>query len=368
MKKQNLFIGLAVIIIIVLVVIFSHKGEKAADDHILTVGAALPLSGPTAQFGEIFKDGLEKGLAGDPNIKVIYEDSKGDATGATAAFQKLVTVDHVDLVISNLSKPSVPLVPLAKQSKVPLLFSLVAAQTATNKDNDYAYRIFWTTEQTGNSFADRVIEQGIKSVAVLQAKDEASQLNADTIIPRLEAAGIKVTYETFQGTDTDFRTQLLKVKEANPDVLAIITVPAGQWKNLVTQIHDAGISKPIYDVLGVFLNPGTPEALGDLANGVYTITTPFALGDYHAEEKAEIIKATGKEPAGYTPLGYDTASMLKQMVAANATDRSSIVNFLKGLKSFDGITSTYTVDDSHNISAAFVRAQFVNGKTIKSDK
>lgn len=360
---------LVVIFLIIIVLVVAKKpAPSVSSDHVLTVGAILPLSGATAQYGEIFKQGLEYGLQSDPDIKIIYEDSKGDAVGATAAFQKLTTIDNVDMVISNLSKPSIPLSPIAKQAKVPFVMSLVAGINATNADNDYAYRLFWTTNQTGQSFVDRVLEGGIKHVAILQGKNEAAQSNADYIVPRLEEKGVTVTWETFQDTDTDFRSQLTVIKNAKPDVLAILAVPAAQWKGIGTQANELGIKLPIYDVFGVFLNPGTPEALGSLAEGVYTVATPFNLGEYKPEVRTAFIAKNNREPGGYESFGIDMASLLKNLVAANKTDRSSITDYLGDLKSFEGISGPYTIDANHNISLPPIRAMFTKGKLIESSK
>jgi len=343
------------------------KKETIGKSNILTVGAILPMTGPTAQFGEIFKTGLDAGLAGNSQIKVIYEDSKSDAVGAVAAFQKLVNIDKVDVIVSILSKTSVPLVPIAKENKIPLIISLVAATNTTSPDNDYVYRLFWGASKTANLFVDRIADQKITRVALLQGKNEAAQSNADIIIPQLEIAGIKVAYQTFQDSDTDFRTQLAKAKQAQPEVVAILSVPASQWKNIITQVKELGITVPIYDLFGVFQNPGTPEALGMLADGVYTIATPFHVGEYGSEVKAELAKKNIKLN-GLTSFGYDTASLIKDFVKNKVMERESIVQYMKNLRSFNGISSPYTVDDAHNIEPTIIRAQYINGAVVKSEK
>ena len=349
--------------------LMSHgSAGKVAETHKLKVGAILPTTGAIADFGTIFKNGLTNGLANDPDIEVVYEDSRNDPTASLSAFQKLTTVDNVDVVVSIMSVPTVPLVPVAKQNQVPLVMSMVSTISATAKDNEYVYRLFWTAQDTGEFLADRLIAQGLKRVAILQSKDPASQSNVDVAMPRLQAAGVQVTYETFMNSDTDFRDQLLKVKQANPEAIDIVTIPAVVWKSILTQAKDLGITVPIYDQLGVFMNVGTPEALGALGNGVYTITTPFNVGEYPQEVRDSIIQKTGTAPAGYASFGYDTAALLKELVKNNVTDRASIVSYLKNMKTFEGITSPYVVDDTHNIKPSPVKVQFVNRQIVKSDK
>ncbi len=367
-------IGIVVIIIIIIISIITtnrstDKTSLTANDATITVGAILPLSGPAAQFGEVFKSGLESGLGSDPHIKIIYEDSKGDPATATAAFHKLTAVGNLDIVISNLTKASIPLTPLAKQNQVPLLISLVAGIHATSSDNDYAYRLFWTTDQTAQLFVDRVLAKGYKHIAILQAKNEASQSNVDAILPALERAGVRVTHETFQDTDTDYRTQLQKIKSNKPQALAIMAVPAGQWSGIMTQANDIGLNSQsidIYDELGTFLNPGTPEALGKLAEQVYTFTTPFNLGAYKPEMLERMKASKGATPGGYESFGYDSATLLKQLAESKSFDRTNITEYLKQMKSFEGISGVYNVDGSHNITTQIIGAQYMNGAFVES--
>ena len=370
-KPSSLVIGIIVlVIIIILAVMFGGKGKKDQTQNgteSLKVGLVLPLTGPTADFGEIFKDGIENAMKDRTDIKLIYEDSKSDPAGALSAFQKTTSVDNVDLVISVLSKTSIPLVSVAKEQKVPLLFSLVAAKTATSPDNDYAYRIFWTSDVTGKLFADRMIAQKVKSVGIIYEKNEAVQQNMDVILPALKKAGIAVVSENFNDKDIDFRTQLQKIKQAKPEVFAVLSVPAGNWKNIMTQANEIGLNLPTYDVLGVLLNTGTPEALGKLAENVYTFTTPFNLGLYKPESKQEIVAQFG-EPQGFTSFAFDTASLLKQMADAKVQGREGVVDYLKATKTFDGITSKYTVDSAHNFLPEIIQAQYVDGKIVKSAK
>ncbi len=369
-KKYVWVIVLAVVLIGGFTVLHNQQSVtsvKSSSDQ-LVVGAIFPLTGPTAQFGEIFKQGLEASLKDSKNIKVIYEDSKGDAPGAVTAFQKLVNVDNVDVIIPILSKATVPLIPLSKEQKVPTILSLVSALSATSKDNDYVYRLFWTANETGVIFAQRIIDAKFTHIGILQAQNEASQSNIDVIKPLLENAGVKVDIETFQDSDIDFKTQLSKLKSENIQALAILTVPAASMKNIVTQAKQLGINVPLYDVLGILLNPGTPEALGQLANNMYTITTPYLTGDYKKDFKDQYQSQAGKELSGFGSFGYDTGILLKYLADQKAFNRESIKQLLSSIKTFEGISSPYIVDDVHDIKPTITKAQYVNGTIQKSDK
>lgn len=361
-KTVKIILGIVALIIIILLA--SRLNNKPTDDRVLVVGAILPLSGPLAQFGEIYKSGLDLGFKDYPEIKVIYEDSKGDPNTATAAFQKLRTVNNADIVVSIISKASMPLAPLAQQNKMPLIASVVAAKNMTSIENDYVYRLFWTSDELSETFLNRVATKDIKHIAILQEKTEVAQSIVDAVVPTLEKNGIKVTLESFNDTETDFKTQLNKIKLQKPEALTVITVAGGNWKNILTQANQLDINVPVYDVLGVFMNPGTPETLGDLAEGVYTVTTPFATGQYKKEFKEQLGDINSN---GYFSYGLDTAMLVSDLYKNNKTNSSDIYNYLKNLKTFEGVTSPYSIDDAHNIKGQAIKAQFINGKLVVSE-
>ena len=367
MDKKYIWLILVILILVGGFLILGTKKQINPPKE-LVVGAIFPLTGSTAQFGELFRQGLDASLKDSKNIKIIYEDSGGDAARGVTAFQKLVNVDKVDIVLPIISKVAAPLVPLMREQMVPGIMSLVATNSATSKDNNYVYRLFWTADETGIIFAQRIIDAGFTNVGLLQAKNEVSQSNIDVIRPLLEKAGVKVSIETFQDPDTDFKTQLSKLKSENIQALGILTIPPVSMKNIITQTKQLDINIPLYDILSVFLNPGVPEMLGSLANNIYTIATPYLIGDYKKDFKDQYQSQTGKELTGYSSIGYDMGTLLKYLVDQKAFDRNSITQVLADMKSFEGISSPYIIDDMHNIKPTISKAQYINGVIQKSEK
>ena len=367
MDKKYIWLILVILILVGGFLILGTKKQIKPPEE-LVVGAIFPLTGSTAQFGELFRQGLDASLKDSKNIKIIYEDSGGDAARGVTAFQKLVNVDKVDIVLPIISKVAAPLVPLMREQMVPGIMSLVATNSATSKDNNYVYRLFWTADETGIIFAQRIIDAGFTNVGLLQAKNEVSQSNIDVIKPLLEKAGVKVSIETFQDPDTDFKTQLSKLKSENIQALGILTIPPVSMKNIITQTKQLDINIPLYDILSVFLNPGVPEMLGSLANNIYTIATPYLIGDYKKDFKDQYQSQTGKELTGYSSIGYDMGTLLKYLVDQKAFDRNSITQVLADMKSFEGISSPYIIDDMHNIKLTISKAQYINGVIQKSEK
>ena len=104
---KNYYILLATSLI--LITIFSCGEKKSLETtRDISIGAALPLTGPIASYGKNSKTGIDLALSEintelEFNIKVIYEDDAGEAKNAVSAIQKLISTDKVPLIIGEAS-------------------------------------------------------------------------------------------------------------------------------------------------------------------------------------------------------------------------------------------------------------------------
>lgn len=106
MKK--LWIIIAALVIVALAIVLTLTQIKAKPEEI-RIGAILPLTGSSAQYGLWIKEALELGreevnskggINGKP-LTITYEDDQADPKIATSAMQKLITVDKVPLVYGS---------------------------------------------------------------------------------------------------------------------------------------------------------------------------------------------------------------------------------------------------------------------------
>ena len=97
---------------------FSNFVEISATQNIpVKVGVITPMSGGLAGYGEetqsILNETLKRNFAQDTNIELVYEDSKCTGQDAVTAYQKLVNVDQVDVILGGLcSSESLAFAPL----------------------------------------------------------------------------------------------------------------------------------------------------------------------------------------------------------------------------------------------------------------
>src|SRR3989344_1722245 len=115
MKKSFLT---TLIILVIVTACLQHKEEPK-----LKIGVLLPLSGDLAVTGEKIDKGMRIAEAPD-SVELIFEDTGSSAASAVSAAQKLIDIDHVDVIIGPYSPDeTLAIIPLAEERGI-TVFSL----------------------------------------------------------------------------------------------------------------------------------------------------------------------------------------------------------------------------------------------------
>ena len=125
MRKTNLGI-----LAVVIVLIFSLGGIVQAEEKVIKIGGAVPLSGPVAYWGistmQGWVDGAavinEKGgikIGGESyKLEIITYDTKGTVADARAATTRLVEQDKVKYVFSQAAASTIGMLQITEPNKV----------------------------------------------------------------------------------------------------------------------------------------------------------------------------------------------------------------------------------------------------------
>lgn len=120
------------LIFTLLIALFLHPALGMSDQNPtpntlsdrIKLGVIVPLTGPLAFFGQDFVRTFNLTVEDQPDLKkyvdIIWEDSAYDSKKAVAAFNKLSTIDKVDLIYSFGGPMLNALAPLAERQKIPL--------------------------------------------------------------------------------------------------------------------------------------------------------------------------------------------------------------------------------------------------------
>jgi len=137
---MKISLGLFIIALIVMSGCSTQNSQNLSNNQPLTFGAVLPLSGTNAFYGNFAKAGISLAIEDINNaggvdgrmLKVIYEDGSDKASATTAA-KKLVEIDNVDALFAMLTPTAAATVPVAEESKTPLIYWSPSTSFSTGK-------------------------------------------------------------------------------------------------------------------------------------------------------------------------------------------------------------------------------------------
>ena len=183
------------------------------------------------------------GVNGRP-IKLFYEDTAGDETGAINAFQNCINKNKVVGIIGpTLSQQAFAADKIADAAKVPVLGPSNTA-AGIPQIGEYVSRVSAPVAVVAPNAVREALKQNanIKNVAVAFAQNDAFSKSETGTFQKTVTDTFKlnlVTVQTFQTTDTDFTTQATNLINSKPELI-IISGLAADGGNLVKQLRELG--------------------------------------------------------------------------------------------------------------------------------
>ncbi len=311
----------------VLSVSFVFAGGSSDDANTIKIGGIFPLSGAVAVYGIEAKNGVEMAIAeinaaGGINgkmVQLISEDDEGDPEITVNAYKKLTSRDGVKVIIGSLTSGCTAAISsLAQAQGVVLIAPAATAESITDAGN-YVFRTCFIDPFQGTVGAKFAAENlGKSNAAILyDIGNDYSVGLYENFKTTFEAAGGRVTAESYTTGDKDFNAQLTKIKTANPDVVYIpdyySTVAL-----IASQLRAQGID---VEIVGADGWGGIVDNAGDeVLNGFYS--------DHYAADSSDekvvnfvtdYVDLYGSTPVSFAALGYDSMYLLKDaMVRAGA--------------------------------------------------
>ncbi len=271
------------------------------------VGITMAITGPGAGTYGPMKDAIDLyfkalnakgGINGHP-VKIIFEDNAAQPSKAAAQAKKLVTQDKVDLLINaSLSSTYAPVIKIAKQYNVPILFSGgVCPQNVYPPDAD------------SNQFCSTAYAAQYDSrFALAFIKEEAK----GPVKLGLAAMNIPVS----RG-EIDFAEKLAPSLGIQPVDKEIIPPPTPDYTPFATKIKNAGANWG-YSWAPWVTQVRTFEALRKLGwQGKY-----MAYGHVKAEEELQRLKDDGFYVFGTNAFFADDTPMHQKIKSASIAEKT----------------------------------------------
>ncbi len=198
------------------------------------VGIVLPTTGSLAKFGEVEKQAFEMALeainaAGGINgkkLEFLIEDTTGRPEVGRSVVEKLITKDKVVMVGGGYSSSvTYAAAGVCQQNQVPFLVNTGSADKITTSGWDYIYRLNPPVSKYASaveSLMTQVIKPG--TVAILHENSLFGTKGAKSFAKTCKKLGIKVILKQgYEHGGIDFKPVLIRVKQANPDIVYMIS-------------------------------------------------------------------------------------------------------------------------------------------------
>lgn len=375
--KPFILILLPSVLLIVLLIGGCAPQEPIAQEGIkqpIKIGVIGAFSGNLANLAADERIGLEiasneinanGGVNGIP-IKLLFEDGKCDPKEATTAATKLTEVDDVKVILGGTcTGESMAIAKVATDKKIVQL-SAVTSGSVYSTTGEWTFRT--NPVDNAKDLVTYLLSKGYKRFALLSENTDFSQSIRKDFKAWVTQGGAEIVAdENYDTKDTDYRTQLTKLKEANPDLYFLNPQSGPTGINLAKQSKELALS-PLFGSRA-FEAARASDFAQDLEGiifygtaGVVNMETPQAQQLFTAYEKR-----TGKKPfsAFAAASRYDDLKLIAQAMQTCGQDPSCIKDWLYAIKPYPGVIGTFTFDQNGDpIGVKYAFSRFEKGNVV----
>ena len=334
----------------------------------ILIGYHGPLTGPASWVGLGGRDGAllaidEINAAGGVNgrkIRMVAYDDAGKPSEAEAVAKKMIESDKVFAILGGgISSVALVVGEEAHRAKVPYMNGSAGSPKIMDQQSRWVF--------TGATIDGRDNAQNyatfvgdylkVKKVAFIHGADESSQTLADQASKLIkDRYGVEIlTDQKFNNGDTDFSSQLLAIKQSNPEYILMVGFYV-EAARIIRQARELGI-KTAFKGDTSMMNSGFLTIAGPAAEGtILAYVPPYFNGnpikdmaDFEARYKKKYVDA----------FNYGTMYALAEGMKRAGKDltRKGLVEALETLKDFKApdswpnavhVIQPLTFTESHN--------------------
>ena len=321
----------------------------------IPIGLAVSITGSLTSTGIPINNGFEmareevnrSGMLGGATLKFIIEDDQSTVEGSIAAFEELIGRDGVPVILGPYTSTMAESVfPIAQKHGV-VAISPTSNAPGLSAIGDFVFRTSRPVDRllpSGVATTQQAL--GYRRVATLYDRDDVFSRGSDAAFKEAFGDnGVEVLIsETFQTGDTDFSAQLTRIKEANPDAIAISALPTERPEIMIQGRQLIPFEIPfIFTTLVI----GEVQRAGNAAEGAITIALWSERADAPGNRAfVENYRAKfGGEPDAFAAQSYTSVHLLAKAIAdAQSTEASAIRDALARLRDVPTVLGPFSFD------------------------
>jgi len=369
--KSSVFLIISVVVASLMV--FSFGCAKKEEKEI-KIGAILPLTGEGAKYGDAAKKGINLavkeinsagGIKGK-TVQIIYEDSQGDPKAGVAAMQKLVITDKVSAVIGDLlSSVTLAIAPIANKNKVVVLSPASSSPKLTDA-GDFIFRNCPSDIYEGSIMANYAYQKlRFQKIAMLYINNDYGIGIKDVFKNNFtKQGGTIVAEEAFDQNATDYRSQLVKIKQVKPEAVYLIGYKENGY--ILKQAKEMLIKTQFLSTV-TFEDPEILKIAKDAAEGVI-----YSASSFDPKSDRKVIQAFvnsfkseyNQDPDIFAGLSYDAMKIMSLALAQGNYTGEGIKTALYAVKNYPGIAGETSIDANGDAVLSPILKTVQNGEFI----
>jgi branched-chain amino acid transport system substrate-binding protein len=322
--------------------VFAWSAPAQAADPV-RIGVALSQTGNLADSAAPYFKGLDLwreqanargGLAGRPIEFVVYDDRSDPATAARL-YEKLITDDKVNLVISSLGSATAATgSAVAEKHKMVMINGGGAAEAIQQRGFKYVFQTAARISTYADGIVPMIEKYKIKSIALVSRDYAAARDISKAIKEQIKDKDVKIVMdEYFPAGTADFSSQIAKGQQLQPDLWIGLLYP-GEAIETVRQFHSMNYMPKFFVANGVsqddFIKSAGKDAEYALGMSLFEPSLP-------SEGNKEFVKTYhdkySADPGYYSAFGFVAGTVLEAAVKkAGSIDTEKVREALTTLK------------------------------------
>lgn len=314
----------------------------------ITLGHSGALSGPLSELNKeylsgatLFFDRLNRqGGINGRRVELLTLDDAYDPEKAAANVRTLIEQQKVFALFGCFGTgPSLRMVPIAAQARVPFFAPYTGADALREPANPYVFHLRASYGQEIEAMVEHLTKLGIKSIGVVHHADPFGEAGLKAAEEALGRRGLKpAVVAPIASGGADAAAAVRKVAQANP--AALIMVTAGNSSAALLRAIEASDARPMLLGLSVISSKQLIRELGEKAHGLViaqVVPTPFRIDLPVVREYRQLAEKAGQSFSHTALEGYFAARVFTEALrrAGPTPSRDGLLNALHGLGNWD---------------------------------
>lgn len=368
-KKQAIIVTVSLLLLVIISFLgfYQHYNSSYDQSGPIKIGVILPLTSSAANYGEQVKGGIDIALKDvnkdGPKIEIVYEDNQFDPKLGLSAYEKLVKLQGIKYLITFGGNVCPYINPLAQKDQV-VNFATGCNTLDFNDPLSYNFR-FDVAESEASKAMITYIKTTLKpkTVGLIYLNNDWGTIVSKTVKNALTENNITIgDEETFNDGSTDVRTQLTKIKESNPDVIFFLSL-SNFTPTLLKQIHDLGITKPLFTNISV-QDPSVIKNAGSLAEGIlYSAPSLEQIDNRRNEEFDSAFPDPGSR--NFASWGFDSVHLFADAFDSVGNNPKKVADYLHNVRNYQGAFGLINYNDSGELTLSYVIKSIKDGKFVE---